>query len=75
MEPVLRQNSMRTEISAIPCRDGYLVWVIPSLSSAKNLFRRNVRAVYLYVLRMGECGRFRDATLVRIRRQDGELLT
>ena len=36
--PVLRQNSMRSENSAIPCRDGCLIQVIPSPSSAKNLY-------------------------------------
>jgi len=46
---VLRQNSMRTENSAIPCRDGCPIQVIPSSSSAKNLSRRNARAVYLYI--------------------------
>jgi hypothetical protein len=30
-------------------------------SSAKNLSRKNPRAVYLYILRMHEPGRFRDA--------------
>ena len=35
--PVLRQNSMRTENSAIPCRDGCPIQVIPSPSSAENL--------------------------------------
>jgi len=40
---VLRQNSMRTENSAIPCRDGCPIQVIPSPS------RRNARAVYLYI--------------------------
>jgi len=37
--PVLRQNSMRTENSAIPCHDGCLIQVIPSPSNAKNLSR------------------------------------
>src|SRR6266404_8579162 len=46
--PVLRQNSMRTENSAIPCRDGCLIQVIPSPSDAKNLSRGTL-AVYLYV--------------------------
>jgi hypothetical protein len=67
--PVLRQNSMRTENSAIPCRDGCLIQVIPSPSNAKNL-SRGTRAVYLYILRMEEPGRFHDATLVRIRQPD-----
>src|SRR5258708_31314754 len=52
---------MRTEDSAIPCRDGCPIQVIPSSSSAKNLSRKNARAVYLYILRMQEPGRFRDA--------------
>jgi len=46
---VLRQNSMRTENSAIPCRDGCPIQVVPSPSSAKNLSRSNARAVYLYI--------------------------
>jgi len=45
---VLRQNSMRTENSAIPCRDGCLIQVIPSPSTAKNL-SRGTRAVNLYI--------------------------
>jgi hypothetical protein len=45
---VLRQNSVRTENSAIPCRDGCLIQVIPSPSDAKNL-SRGTRAVYLYI--------------------------
>jgi hypothetical protein len=36
---VLRQNSMRTENSVIPCHDGCLIQVIPSPSNAKNLSR------------------------------------
>jgi len=39
---------MRTENSAIPCRDGCSIQVIPSPSSAKNLSRGNARAVYPY---------------------------
>ena len=50
---VLRQNSMRTENSAIPCRDGCPIQVISSPSNAKNL-SRGTRAVYLYILRMEE---------------------
>src|SRR5713101_3488129 len=46
--PVPRQNSVRTENSAIPCRDGCLIQVVPSPSSAKNL-SRGTRAVYLYI--------------------------
>jgi hypothetical protein len=46
--PVLRQNSVRTENSAIPCRDGCLIQVIPSPSDAKNL-SRGTRAVHLYI--------------------------
>src|SRR6266403_2617254 len=57
---------MRTEKSAIPCRDGCPVQVIPSPSSAENLSRRNPRGVCVYI-RMAEAGRFHDATLVRIR--------
>jgi hypothetical protein len=58
---VLRQNSVRTENSALPWRDGCSIQVIPSPSSAKNLSRKNARAVYLYILGMQEPGRFRDA--------------
>ena len=32
---------------------------------------RGTRAVYVYILRMEELGRFHDATLVRIRQPDG----
>ena len=38
--------------------------------SAKILSRGNPRAVYLYISRMEEPGRFHDATLVRIRQPD-----
>src|SRR5258708_21707791 len=67
--PELRQNSMRTENGTIPC-DGCPIQGIPSPSSAKILSRRSTRAVYLYILRMEEPGRFHDATLVRIRQPD-----
>jgi len=46
--PVLRQNSMRSENSAIPSRDGCPIQVIPSPSNAKNL-SRGTRAVYLHI--------------------------
>jgi hypothetical protein len=64
--PVLRHNSMRTENSAIPCRDGCLIQVIPSPSNAKNL-SRGTRAVYLYILYKdgGNPGVFTGATLLR----------
>jgi len=62
-------NCMRTEKSAIPCRDGCPVQVIPSPSSAKNLSRRNPRGIRVYI-RIAESGRFHDATLVRIRQLD-----
>jgi hypothetical protein len=45
---VLRQNSMRTENSAIPCRDGWLIQVIPSPSNAKNLSREPARYTCIY---------------------------
>jgi hypothetical protein len=45
---VLRQNSMRTENSAIPCRDGCLIQVIPSPSNAKNLSRGPERYTCIY---------------------------
>jgi hypothetical protein len=67
---VLRQNSRRPENSAISCCDGGPIQVIPSPSSAKNLSRGPPPAVYLYILRMEEPGRFHDATLVRIRQPD-----
>ena len=47
--PCASPNYKRTENSAIPCRDGCPIQVIPSRSSAKNLSRRNARAVYLYI--------------------------
>jgi len=40
--PVLCQNSMRTENSAIPCRDGCPIQVIRSPPSAKNPFRTRI---------------------------------
>src|SRR5882724_10218092 len=49
---VLRQNSMRIKNSAIPCRDGCLIQVIPSPSNAKNL-SRGTRAAYLYIYGYG----------------------
>src|SRR5438445_3333206 len=62
---------MRTENSAIPCRDGCLIQVMPSPSTAKNLSRgtRAVSGIPAYI-RMEEPGRFHDATLVRIRQPD-----
>jgi len=67
--PVLRQNSVRTENSAIPCYDGCLIQVIPSPSNAKNLSAGNPSGIPVYI-RMEEPGRFHDATLVRIRQPD-----
>jgi len=66
---VLRQNSVRTENSAIPCYDGCLIQVIPSPSNAKNLSAGNPSGIPVYI-RMEEPGRFHDATLVRIRQPD-----
>jgi len=66
---VLRQNSIRTENSAIPCRDGCPIQVIPSPSRAKNLPEERPRGIPVYI-RMEEPGRFRDATSVRIRQPD-----
>jgi hypothetical protein len=60
---------MRTENSAIPCRDGCAIQVIPSSPSAKIL-SRGPRAVYMHTLRMEEPGRFHDASLLRIRQPD-----
>jgi len=62
-------NRMRTENSAIPCRDGCAIQVIPSSPSAKIL-SRGLRAAYMHILRMEEPGRFHDASLVRIRQPD-----
>jgi hypothetical protein len=45
---VLRQNSMRTENSAIPYRDGRPIQVIPSPSNAKNLSRRPRAVIPVY---------------------------
>ena len=49
MRPVLRQNSMRTENSAIPCRDDCPIQVLPHPPSAKILSRTTARAVYLCI--------------------------
>jgi hypothetical protein len=68
LTPVLRQNSMRTENSAIPCRDGCPI-LIPSPSSAKNLSLGTPSGIPVY-MRMEEPGRFHDATSVRIRQPD-----
>ena len=48
---VLRQNSIRTENSAIPCRDRCPIGVIPSSPSAKILSRGNEppRGVPVYI--------------------------
>ncbi len=40
---------MRTENSAIPCRDGCPIQVIPSPLSAKILSMGKARAVYVYI--------------------------
>ena len=60
---------MRTENSAIPCHDGCLIQVIPSPPSDEILSRKRPRGVPVYI-RMEEPGRFRDATLARIRQPD-----
>ena len=65
---VLRQDSMRTENSAFLCRDGCPVSVIPSPSSQSLQLERPL-GIHVYIT-MEECGRFRDATLVRIRQPD-----
>jgi hypothetical protein len=67
-DAVLRQNSMRTENSAILCLDGCPVSVIPS-PSGQSLPEERPLGIHVYI-RMEECGRFRDATLVRIRQPD-----
>src|SRR5260370_26094325 len=46
---VLRQNSMRTENSAIPCRDGCPIQVIPSPSSVENLSRGTPSGIPVYI--------------------------
>ena len=46
---VLRQNSMRTENSAIPCRDGCPIQVIPSpLERQESLPEERPRGVPVY---------------------------
>ena len=60
---------MRTENSAISRRDGFPIQVIPSPPSARNRSRRNARGIPVDI-KMEEPGRFRDATLVRIRQPD-----
>jgi hypothetical protein len=70
-QPVLRQNSIRTENSVIPCRDrcphrGYpFIPRPPRFSRGEAPARRT--CIYR---RMREPGRFRDPTLVRIRQPD-----
>ena len=49
LDPVLRQNSICSENSAIPGRYGCSIQVIPSPPSAKILSRGNARAVYLCI--------------------------
>src|SRR5260370_34810674 len=66
---VLRQNSMRTEDSAIPCRDGCPIQVIPSPARAKNLPEERPRGIPVYI-RMEGSRTFSDATLLRIRQPD-----
>ncbi len=62
MRPVLRQNSMRTENSAIPCRDDCPIQVLPHPPERQDsLPDDRPRGVPVY---------FRDATLVRIRQPD-----
>jgi len=46
---VLRQNSIRTENSAIPCRDDCPIQVLPHPPSAKILSRTTARPVYLCI--------------------------
>jgi len=49
LSPVPRQNSMRTEDSAIPSRDGCPIQVIPSPSSAKNSVPGNPSGIPVYI--------------------------
>jgi len=65
MRVVLRQNSMRTENSAIPCHDGCLIQVIPSPSNAKNLPPGNPSGIPVYI-RMEEPGRLHDTASIRV---------
>jgi hypothetical protein len=60
---------MRTENSAIPCREGCLIQIIRSPSNAKNLSPGNPSGIPVYI-RMEEPGRLHDAALVRIRQPD-----
>ena len=66
---VLRQNSMRTENSAIPCHDGCLIQVIPFTFERQESVPVNPSGIRVYI-RMEEPGRLRDAALVRIRQPD-----
>ena len=49
LDTLLHQNSMRTENSAIPCRDDCPIQVLPHPASAKILSRTTARAVYLCI--------------------------
>ncbi len=53
--PVIRQDSMRTENSAIPCRDGYPIQVLPSPSIAKNLPEERPRGIRVYIRNPALC--------------------
>ncbi len=67
---VFRQNSMRTENSAIPCRDGCPIQVTLHPRAPRISRRENPGAAYMCILRMEGPRRFRDAKLVGIRRHD-----
>jgi hypothetical protein len=60
---------MRTENSAIPCHDGCLIQVIPSLLERQEPVPVNPSGIPVYI-RMEEPGRLHDAALVRIRQPD-----
>jgi hypothetical protein len=67
LNAVLRQNSVRTENSAIPCRDGLSHPGYPFiLERQDSLPEERPRGLPVYI-RMEEPRRFREATLIRIR--------
>jgi len=53
--PVLRQNSMRTENSAIPCHDGCLIQVIPFTLERQESVPGDPSGIPVYI-RMEESG-------------------
>jgi hypothetical protein len=59
---VLRQILSALKNSEIPYRDGCPIQVIPFALERQESLPEQPRAVYLYILRMEEPGRFCDAT-------------